>query len=1106
MPYNDPNHFLRKRQARKNSSIENLVTSTPKEPDDSWWITNFGKSFAHGAALGLTDPSQQLQEWQERNPIAGIGSSLLGGLAGFAIPSFGVNKIRGINLAIRGLQKATASGTKKALSKKIAGKGLSRAAINKGTSWISRGVSDNASAAIPIAAAVTGQLRDDDPNALFTAAALGDSLLFRGAGAGVGALFGTGRKALGKEAKKRVPLTSESTLKDYVTQLPRELVYGKSIATLPLFNGPLNPKIINPTALAGIDPRSSDQTTLSALLDKKSLQLQENAERINKAREKGIELPHLEKNPLIDPKLETSINALRRAVVKSEGSLQGNTGPVPLKGGTELEQSIVQQLTPGPHQLRGVSKTPKELVQNKTLNGFFQAVKSETDVKATPSGVARYLDDSQALGPHEIDSFNEADPTQAASRIIASTLNPLMRETFGESFDLSDPTTFTKFLTSGKSFRFVNFKIDTKGRDSFAKVSKKKNGKEESLALRAFGGPPMNSDPLTPVYVNVDKATGDYNVMLRLGNKSSQETRWLLYQTQDIDWINPQAIKENEQVKEFITYTEPTTNYPEAQMMQAGEIISKLPVNETQRVVRDPQSATSAWFAKHLTPLSRMFAGNPEAQHGRNVIEGLATLRESRVKAQLHGKPNLTKETKAGTNEFSIGSLISASVKPVQFFSFKGQDEFAAKGPSIFTSNTPGFKPGDPGVEIDGYAENYNWIGRMRSISEKFGAGDKEKGEAQFLKEVEYVLQNPPEAVTKSSFVGLDETTPWKHIDAMVSGGYISDDVAQFMKDKYTSDLIHWKELNQTERGSGLSPHPKKAWHFGLSAYWPGEFRANIYNQADQLVYKAHGKTHEEAQKNAQYILNQSSHKGKNWRVESIRSKAPDDYWADMENQRVKGLSADDIAIANDIAHGATPTAQPIFAHSKNIGGHVTNWTMEDLEKAFESSVKARMHYISNLTMEKQVSPIIQKLRLHGDKNVADTLEHVLDRFRNPSQVENTIFGGFDKTLDKTLLRKSPVTGLKAVGGLGSALRTMFLGFGNVSFLTLQVLSPLGNTIPEVALALSPSKVKQFRDTHNISMADIEGRLTPIGTLAPVRVAAKAFKYMADPPPELQQL
>ena len=282
--------------------------------------------------------------------------------------------------------------------------------------------------------------------------------------------------------------------------------------------------------------------------------------------------------------------------------------------------------------------------------------------------------------------------------------------------------------------------------------------------------------------------------------------------------------------------------------------------------------------------------------------------------------------------------------------------------------------------------------------------------------------------------------------------------------------------------------------HYGLSHTWKGSIRQAILDERGNLIHIVSGDNKKGVQKLAEGVMAEAKQAGRDWHLGHWWTKNRD---LDIKSQSI--MKASDYELAeeltqNYLAKNPELGSAGFFKFRAGIGGYTKAQSAEDLIKSLQYSTENKAIYFSNLANEKLLQKDLQILAIN-DPKTAEMLASKLGALRGEQGPMSQIV---NKVADSVL---APVLGTdsasKIVRTLNQASVHLDLGFGNLSYVTANLLQPLTTVLPQLSMLKNcPEAMQAFYDTVPLMSAKGAG---VVNIPNPLKIMGEGMRLMAKP-------
>ena len=288
--------------------------------------------------------------------------------------------------------------------------------------------------------------------------------------------------------------------------------------------------------------------------------------------------------------------------------------------------------------------------------------------------------------------------------------------------------------------------------------------------------------------------------------------------------------------------------------------------------------------------------------------------------------------------------------------------------------------------------------------------------------------------------------------------------------------------------------YPFRNDHYGLSHTWKGSIRQAIMDEQGKLVHVVSGDNKKGVQKLAEGVLAEAKAEGRDWKLGH--------WWTKNRELDIKNASlmkASDYELAEDLAQRYLQKNPELgnagfFKYRAGVGGYTKAKSVDEFLKNLLYSYENKAIYFGNLANEKLLAKDLQILAIN-DPKTAEMLASKLSALKGEqgplSQLVN-------KVADSVL---APVLGTdsasKIVSALNKASVHLDLGFGNLAYVTANLLQPVTTVLPMLSMIKNcPEAVQWAFDSIPLFSKTGAGM---VNIPNPLKVMKQGLKLMAKP-------
>lgn len=310
-------------------------------------------------------------------------------------------------------------------------------------------------------------------------------------------------------------------------------------------------------------------------------------------------------------------------------------------------------------------------------------------------------------------------------------------------------------------------------------------------------------------------------------------------------------------------------------------------------------------------------------------------------------------------------------------------------------------------------------------------------------------------------------------------------------------DKVQYKTYSDIIKSLGFNESKMYAFrndHWGLSHTWKGSIRQELVDEQGHRVYVVSGDNKKGVQKLAEGIMNEAKAAGKDWHLGEWWTKNRD---LDIKAQSM--LKASDYELAEELAQNYLSKNPQLgsagfFKFRAGVEGYTKAQTAEDLIKALQYSAENKAIYFGNLANEKLLQKDLQILAIN-DPKTAEMLVNKLNALKGEQGPMSQIVNKFADAVLAPVLGTDSAS--KIVRTLNQASVHLDLGFGNLAYVTANLLQPLTTVLPQLSMLKScPELLQPFYDT--IPLKSIKG-CGVVNIPNPLKVMGQGLRLMAKP-------
>lgn len=344
-------------------------------------------------------------------------------------------------------------------------------------------------------------------------------------------------------------------------------------------------------------------------------------------------------------------------------------------------------------------------------------------------------------------------------------------------------------------------------------------------------------------------------------------------------------------------------------------------------------------------------------------------------------------------------------------------------------------------------------------------------------------------------------------VKRLFADGELSGNAKDFLTLMRENDRSMIQQIQETQKAYGQKLFQPLENHYMVSRTWDGDWRVPIYNEADQLVYMASGKTKNQAEQNAKRIVSKVD---KGWTAKEAVTKG-----GLGENPMFFSPHLEEMALSRPEYYEAAKvqeellraTRKPGFMeHRQGVGGYAGEkapWSKEELERNILGHISNQNKYLAKLIVNERFAPDLYKLAAEDPSQftiLQDRLNDLEGKQGPLAKIQNQV-------VDKVL---SPVLGTNSATKIVSATNKLFytfnLGAMQLAQPVMNLLTFTQTVLPELAFVLNatPSRVARYYTVWPRAGKDgvVEGA---VHVLDPLKIFKQSLGEMANPSEELKR-
>jgi len=335
----------------------------------------------------------------------------------------------------------------------------------------------------------------------------------------------------------------------------------------------------------------------------------------------------------------------------------------------------------------------------------------------------------------------------------------------------------------------------------------------------------------------------------------------------------------------------------------------------------------------------------------------------------------------------------------------------------------------------------------------------------------------------------------------LLARGDITERALKFASTLEKVDNFMLDQIMRTQKLTGQSVMVPLKNHYLISHTWRGKLRTPIFNEANELIYVASGKTARASQQEADAIM---AKLGEGFHAGETRV-----YDRDMEKilllpgeLAMLKLGHPDYVKAT-AAHEALFRSAPKPGYMKpreGVGGFIgenSPWDKDELEKILGDHLTSQWKYIARITTDDAINAERNQLIAiaPGEARVLEARLRDLAGESGPvGKITNAVV---DKVLAPAL---GPNSATRIVQTTNQALFHLQFGAGQLVQPILNVLGTLQTVLPEISAVLGPVP-KRMAGSYGVHpVLDEAGRLkATVSVLSPMKIFGKAMRELRNP-------
>lgn len=337
--------------------------------------------------------------------------------------------------------------------------------------------------------------------------------------------------------------------------------------------------------------------------------------------------------------------------------------------------------------------------------------------------------------------------------------------------------------------------------------------------------------------------------------------------------------------------------------------------------------------------------------------------------------------------------------------------------------------------------------------------------------------------------------------EELLARGEITEQALKFARTLDKVDGYMLDQIMRTQKLVGVPEMVPLKNHYLISHTWRGKLRTPIFNEANELIYVASGKTAKESQREADAIL---SKLGEGFHLGETRV-----YDRDMEKilllpgeLAMLKLGHPDYVKASAAHEALFRTApRPGFMKDRaGIGGYVgqeSPWDKAELEEILSNHLNSQWKYMARLTTDHAINAERNQLIA-----IAPGEARILEARLKDLAGESGPFGKVTNAVVDKLLAPAlgPNSATKIVQTTNQAMFHLQFGAGQLVQPILNVLGTLQTVLPEIAAVLGPVP-KRMAGSYGVHpVLDSAGRLkATVSVLSPMKIFGRAMQELRHP-------
>lgn len=325
----------------------------------------------------------------------------------------------------------------------------------------------------------------------------------------------------------------------------------------------------------------------------------------------------------------------------------------------------------------------------------------------------------------------------------------------------------------------------------------------------------------------------------------------------------------------------------------------------------------------------------------------------------------------------------------------------------------------------------------------------------------------------------------------------LGEDGLGILQELNKNDRGIYQEFVDTFKNLGISEDKLYAFrkdHWGLQHYWKGSVRQALIDEKGNTVHIVSGENKKGVEKLAQGIVNEARAEGKDWKLGHWWTKN-----RDLDLKEEKLLSASDFELGEELARryiekNPSLGQASFFMPRAGVEGYNRAKTADELIEALRYSYENKYIYLSNLVGDRITQKDLATLAIDNPRAAA----RVADKVGILKGEQGILSSLVNKVSDSIL---APVLGKdsasKIVRTLNTASVHLDLGFGNLAYVTANMLQPITTVLPHLSMIKNlPEQMQWAYDSVPLIGAKSAG----VGNVInPLKIMYQGFKMMSNP-------